>query len=140
MQHFVQGLFEVADDGRVHLIAGRRKSDGRARFPLPQGPEAPLYEPVLLPDEGILWSFTVQRIRPKSPPYACDDMAHFEPYAVGYVEVKGHLIVEMRLETRSFDNLCVGMKMRAGTTMFRTPDGREGLIPIFRPASEPQSR
>jgi uncharacterized protein len=136
MNHFVEGLFEASRSGVVHLIAGRRKSDGHLRFPVPHGPEAHLYERIPLAEEGALWSFTVQRFRPKSPPYAAADSADFDPFVVGYVELPEQLIIQTRIETANVPALHIGMKMRAGTTTFRAADGRQGLIPIFRPVGE----
>src|SRR3954468_342726 len=81
------GLFEVVD-GAPRLIGGRRKSDGKVVFPLPEGSEAQLYEAIPLSAEGTLWSFTVQRFRPKTPPYqGADDETTFQPFALGYVEL-----------------------------------------------------
>ena len=44
---------------------------------------------------GTLWSWTIQRFRPKSPPYTGPE--EFEPYGVGYVELPGEVRVEARL-------------------------------------------
>lgn len=46
------------------------------------GPAAP----VLLSTTGTLWTWTVQRYAPKSPPYT-PPPAGFTPFTVGYVEV-----------------------------------------------------
>jgi uncharacterized OB-fold protein len=43
-------------------------------------------EPVLLSATGTLWTWTVQRYAPKSPPYVAP-AAGFTPFAVGYVEL-----------------------------------------------------
>lgn len=129
-----EGLFEVVD-GKPHLIGGRRKSDGRMVFPNPTGPESPNYDSVRLSPEGRLWSFTVQRFRPKSPPYAgADDDQSFQPYALGYVELPGQVIVESRLETDDFARLKVGAPMRLKLTPFRTPEG-EVLTYAFEPVA-----
>jgi uncharacterized OB-fold protein len=100
-------------------------------FPLP--PDSASYEPVELPSQGTLWSYTVQRFAPKSPPYA--GAQPFEPFALGYVELSGALIVESRLTEVAFDALRVGLRMELTTTEFRTdPDGTVVLIYAFRPA------
>jgi len=125
-------LFEVAD-GIPHLIGGRRKADGRMVFPLPSGPEAASYERVRLSPEGNLWSFTVQRFRPKSPPYAGDDdEKSFQPYAIGYVELPGQVIVESRIETDDLSGLMVGQPMRLKLVPFRRVGG-ERLSYAFEP-------
>ena len=126
------GLFEMVD-GRPRLIGGRRKADGRTVFPLPSGPEAAHYDRVALSPEGHLWSFTVQRFRPKSPPYAgADDEKTFQPYALGYVELPGEVIVESRIETDDFAGLTVGQPMRLTLVPFRHIDG-ERLTFAFEP-------
>lgn len=134
MAPVAEGLFEVAD-GRPRLIGGRRKADGKVVFPLPVGPEAANYDRVRLSSEGTLWSFTVQRFRPKSPPYAgADDEKSFQPYALGYVELPGEVIVESRLETEDFAALKVGQPMRLTLVPFRRTDG-DVLTYAFEPAA-----
>jgi uncharacterized OB-fold protein len=129
-----EGLFEVTD-GQAHLIGARRKADGRMIFPMPQGPEAANYEAVRLAPEGTLWSFTVQRFRPKSPPYAgADDEASFQPYALGYVELPGQVIVESRIEADDFAALHVGAPMRLTLVPFRKAGG-DVLSYAFTPIS-----
>lgn len=129
------GLFTLTDDG-PRLIAGRRKADGRVRFPMPSGAGADLYEPLELAAEGRLWSFTVQRFRPKSPPYSgAEDERGFKPYAVGYVELEGQVIVEGRIETEDFAGLRIGMPMRVDVAPFATSDQGERLIHVFRPGA-----
>lgn len=127
-------LFEENGTG-VHLIGGRRKSDGKIVFPLPTGVEGTQYEPVRLASEGTLWSHTVQRFRPKSPPYAgADDERTFKPFALGYVELPGQVIVETRIDVDDPSRLKVGMKMKAGTQTF-AKEGEPVLTYVFRPAA-----
>lgn len=129
-----EGFFEVADGG-PRLIGGRRKSDGQMVFPMPTGPEAANFDAVRLSREGVLWSFTIQRFRPKSPPYAGgDDDKSFRPYALGYVELPGEVIVESRLETEDFAALKVGQPMRLTLVPFRRAEG-EVLTYAFEPAA-----
>jgi uncharacterized OB-fold protein len=126
-------LFEIAPDG-PHLIGGRRKSDGRTVFPMPPGGEAYQYEPVRLEREGKLWSYTVQRFRPKSPPYAgADDEANFKPFALGYIELPGQVIVESRIEVDNFARLKIGMPMRLAIVPFARADGTTVSSYAFRP-------
>ena len=129
-----EGLFEVVG-GTPHLIGGRRKSDSRMVFPKPQGSEGQDYDAVRLSPEGTLWSFTVQRFRPKSPPYAgAEDQNGFQPYALGYVELAGQVIVESRIETDDFARLSVGMPMRLKLVPFRKAGG-DVLAYAFEPAA-----
>lgn len=99
------------------LVGGRDRTTGRVVFPCP--PDSTRYEPVTLPREGRIWSWTVQRFRPKSPPYAGPEA--FEPFAIAYVELPGAVIVEARLTGFPFDTLKVGLPCRLVTEDF---DGR----------------
>jgi uncharacterized OB-fold protein len=107
-RYVAQRLIAESADG-PRLLAGRRR-DGRWVFPFPEGPDADSLELAQLPPCGALWSFTVQRFQPKAPfiPAA----AGFTPYAVGYVELPGALIVESRLAVDDFSVLCIGMQMQ----------------------------
>ncbi len=115
-----EGLF--ADTPQPHLIAGRDRDSGRIVFPFPEGLEAQSCDPVDLAPEGTLWSFTVQRFRPKSPPYAGPEA--FEPYAVGYVEFPGQVIVEGRLTGSDFAALKIGDRYR--TVIVPFAEGADG--------------
>lgn len=129
-----EGLFEVTD-GSPRLIGGRRKVDGKVVFPLPTGPEAANFDAVPLSPEGTLWSFTIQRFRPKSPPYAGgEDEKSFAPYALGYIELPGEVIVESRLQTEDFAALKVGQPMRLTLVPFRRADG-DVLTYAFEPVA-----
>jgi uncharacterized OB-fold protein len=131
-----EGLFETID-GAPRLIGGRRKSDGRMVFPLPQGAEGEQYDKVALADAGTLWSYTVQRFRPKSPPYAgADDERSFKPFALGYVELPGQVIVESRIDTDDFAALKVGMPMQLALSPFETADRGRTLTYAFRPIAQ----
>lgn len=131
VQMVAEGLVSGSGD-QARLLGGRRRSDGKIVFPLPKGDE---YEAIELPERGTLWSYTVQRFRPKPPYDGPGDDASFEPYAVGYVELPGSIIVESRLETREFDRLKIGMPMVFTLQTFRTDaEGREVLTYAFRPA------
>lgn len=125
----------VAGEGAsARLLGGKSRSDGRIVFPMPTGPEAERYDAIELATEGALWSFTVQRFRPKTPFDGEGDDANFKPYAVGYVELPGQIIVESRLETDDFASLKIGMPMRFTLLPYRRDaDGSEVLTYAFRP-------
>ena len=128
-----EGLFVTTPSPR--LLGGRRKSDGKIVFPAPQGAEAALYDVVELADEGRLWSYTVQRFRPKSPPYAgAEDDRSFRPFALGYVELPGEVIVESRIVTDDPASLKIGMPMRLVLKPFERADGPV-LTYAFAPAA-----
>lgn len=114
----------------LRLIGGRHRATGRLVFPLPSDPEH--YDAVDLPAHGTLWSYTVQRFAPKSPPYRGAEP--FVPYAVGYVELPGALIVESLLTGVDFAALRVGLPVELTTLPVRTdPDGTTVLSYAFRP-------
>ena len=97
-------------DGELHLVGVRCAACGTHAFP-PQ-PSCPrcgsATEHTALPARGTLWSWTVQRIRPK-PPYAGPD--EFEPFAVGYVDV-GPLRIESRLDGKAAESWRIGDGVR----------------------------
>ena len=110
------------------LIGGRHRVSGHIAFPLPQDPGN--FEPIDFPSSGTLWSFTVQRIAPKSPPYR--GPVPFEPFAVGYVELTGAVIVESRLVGIEFSRLRIGLPVTLATLpLYRDEDGTEVLAFAF---------
>lgn len=122
-------LFESAP--LPHLIGGRHRQTGRVVFPLDTDDD--LYEAVALPTSGTLWSYTVQRFRPKSPPYIGAEQ--FEPFALGYVELPGVVIVESRLTDVPFDQLRIGMPLTLTLIPLVTKaDGTQITTYAFRPA------
>jgi uncharacterized OB-fold protein len=119
------------------LIGGRHRASGRMVFPLPQ--DSAGYEPVELPSRGSLWSYTVQRFPPKSPPYGGEQP--FQPFAVGYIELQGALIVESRLTEVDFTALRVGLPMELTTAPLRhDSDGTVVLTYAFRPDQDGRAR
>lgn len=116
-------------DGVAALLGGRDQSSGRIVFPLP-GDDAG-YETIELPRHGKLWSWTIQRFRPKSPPYV--GPLNFEPYAVGYVELGDAIIVEGRLTGVPFEALRIGMPMQVVAERFVLESGEPRLTYAFEP-------
>jgi uncharacterized OB-fold protein len=132
MVPIAEDLFEERPVPR--LIGGRHRQTGAFAFPFPAGQEGKEYEQVSLSPTGLLWSHTVQRFRPKSPPYAGPDA--FEPYAVGYVELPGEIIVEGRLTGLPIDGWRSGMAVRTAIVPFERADGTIVAVYAFEP-SEP---
>ena len=129
MKAIAEGLF--TDETPPRLIGGRELSSGRIVFPCPEGNT---HEPVALSSEGKLWSWTVQRFRPKSPPYAGPEA--FRPWVVAYVELPGQVIVEARLVDVAFDDVKIGMPVRFKPVAL-DPDAAEPVfIPAYAPAGE----
>lgn len=72
-------------------------------------------EPIELSGEGTLWTWTVQRFAPKSPPYV-PPPGGFVPFALGYVELPEGLRVEALLDVvpDQLERLAIGAKVRIG--------------------------
>lgn len=131
-----ENLFR-GEGGGARLLAGRRRADGRLRFPFPHGADQDDYELIELSPEGTLWSYTVQRFRPKTPFNGDGDERDFKPYGVGYVELPGELIVEARLVADDLTSLTIGEPMRITTEAYRTDEGGEPVLTYaFTPVRE----
>ena len=65
-----------------------------------------------LPAEGTLWTWTVQRFAPKSPPYV-PPADGFRPFALGYVELDSGVRVAAVLDVPVPD---IGMRLRVEAT------------------------
>jgi len=126
MRPIAAGLF--TEERPPRLIGGRDRVSGRIVFPCPDNDR---FEPVPLQREGTLWSYTVQRFRPKSPPYAGPEA--FCPWAIGYVELPGETIVEARIANVAFDAIEIGMKLR----LVQVPLDPDAAAPVAIPAFEP---
>lgn len=124
----------LTDEQPPRLIGGRDRETGRIVFPMPAGNEGERFDAVPLARDGTIWSWTVQRFPPKSPPYAGPQP--FEPFAVGYVELAGEVIVESRLTGFAFDGLECGQPVRLTTVPFATAaDGATLTTYAFEPAA-----
>ncbi|MGW5861117.1 Zn-ribbon domain-containing OB-fold protein [Streptomyces sp. NPDC055239] len=90
-------------------------------------------ERALLGGAGTLWTWTVQRYAPKSPPYQAPS-GGFEPFAVGYVELDVGVRVAAVLDVDDIDDpdgIRIGMPLTvtAGDGVPRarpTTTGKEG--------------
>ncbi|MBB4858380.1 putative OB-fold protein [Novosphingobium chloroacetimidivorans] len=130
MRAIAEGLF--TDETPPRLIGGKDRKSGRIVFPCPS---TATHEPVPLSREGRLWSYTVQRFRPKSPPYAGPEA--FAPWVVAYVELPGEVIVEARLDDVAFEDVAVGMPVRFEPGLLDRNDPASSHIPAFVPAELP---
>ncbi|HEY6870135.1 MAG TPA: OB-fold domain-containing protein [Novosphingobium sp.] len=129
MKPIADGLFTAGPAPR--LIGGRHRDNGRTVFPCPTDP---VFEPCELAPEGTLWSFTVQRFRPKSPPYAGPEA--FAPWAVGYVELPGQTIVEARLVNVPFDSIRIGMPLRLTFVPLDSAAAEPIMVHAFEPLGD----
>lgn len=126
MRAIAEGLF--TDEASPRLVGGRDKASGRIVFPCPPGAD---FEPYPLRRQGTLWSYTVQRFRPKSPPYAGPEL--FRPWAVAYVELPGETIVEARLVDVELDTIRIGMPLE----LTLVPLDPESADPVMTHAFKP---
>jgi uncharacterized protein len=126
MLPIAEGLF--TDEDLPRLIGGRDRETGRIVFPCPEGGN---FEPYPLKRDGTLWSYTVQRYRPKSPPYAGPDA--FEPWPVAYVALEGETIVEARLTGVAFDAIRIGMALEMKPIPLDPSNTDSPHIPAFQP-------
>ncbi|WP_407698791.1 Zn-ribbon domain-containing OB-fold protein [Streptomyces acidicola] len=67
-------------------------------------------EPAGLSGRGTLWTWTVQRYAPKSPPYRVP-AGGFAPFALGYVELAEGVRVAAVLEVDDLDDIRIGMPL-----------------------------
>ena len=135
------GVLEIVEDG-PRLIGGRCDACGEIDFPVPQSCRdcgSAEISTVRLGTEGALWSWTVQRFQPPSPPYIHDG-ADFQPYGVGYVELPGEVIVETRLTESDPQRLRIGMPMRLTTNDVPTGAGDTAVTFAFAPSTQEDQR
>jgi uncharacterized protein len=85
--------------------------------------------PLGLSTVGMLWSWTVQRFPPKSPPFIAPPDG-FRPFALGYVELPECVRVMAVLDVEDLDSIRIGMPVRV-----RAADG----VPRARATGQPDS-
>ncbi len=136
LEPLAAGLFQISN-GLPELLGGKSKETGKIIFPMPTGAEAARYDPVPLKRRGKLWSWTVQRFRPKTPPYrGPGDDKNFQPYAVGYVELEDQVIVETRIAGDADQPLSIGMDMEVTLEPFELGDENKFVATYaFKPAA-----
>lgn len=118
----------VGCEATTRLLAARSRADGSYRFPRPEGAEAERYEPVELGPAGMLWSFTIQRFRPKPPFNGRGTDSDFKPFAVGYVEFAGQIIVAGRIVGEDFGLLKIGRSMVLTTEAYREDEAGNPVL------------
>jgi uncharacterized OB-fold protein len=126
MRPIAEELF--TDETPPRLIGGRDRTTGRIVFPCPPGDR---FEAYPLKRQGTVWSYTIQRFRPKSPPYIGPDAFH--PYPIAYVELPGEVIVETRLTGIALDGVTIGMAVEL-TQIVLDPDAE---LPVLVHAFQP---
>ncbi|WP_111510826.1 Zn-ribbon domain-containing OB-fold protein [Mycobacterium kyogaense] len=113
-------------DGQVSLVAARCRGCGATVFPSqPSCPRCTASDMArwVLPPQGLLWSYTIQRFPPKAP-YDGAGRSEFDPYGVGYVDFDV-VIVEGRLTTAAPAELRIGQAVKVVLAPYATDeDGR----------------
>ena len=104
---------------------------GRYFFP---AKKSNTHEQVELSRKGTLWTWTVQRFMPKTPYIGAENPEDFKPYAVGYIELPGEIMVESRLADIDPEDLEIGMEMELSIDPFvKNDDGEELMMFSFKP-------
>jgi len=132
-----EGLFTGPDDA-PRLLGSRCRDCGEVTFPAqPSCPACTATETETLPlaREGTLWTWTIQRFPPPSPPFT-GGREGFAPFGVGYVELPDGLRVEARLTENDPSKLAIGMPMELVLEPFdRDAEGNERVTFAFRPVA-----
>lgn len=132
-----EGLFTWPSSAPA-LLGSRCRDCHRATFPAQAscpaccGSDVQIEE---LPRQGTLWSWTVQRIMPKSPYATGETPDTFRPFGLGYIELPGAVRVEARLTESDPQKLRIGMPMElVFLPLRREADGTDIINFAFRPA------
>lgn len=133
-----EGLFTWPAD-EPHLIASRCRDCAEVTFPRQASCPActgNATEEIPLSRRGRLWTWTVQRFPPPSPPFV-GERERFEPFGVGYIELPEGLRVESRLTESDAERLEIGMEMELVIEEFdRDAQGRARMSFAFKPVRE----
>ncbi|GAB1814524.1 Zn-ribbon domain-containing OB-fold protein [Mycobacterium sp. MUNTM1] len=135
-----ENLFRV-EDGRSVLLASRRRSTGVVTFPA-ERPElfdadsdaVSDIQPLELPTEGTLYTFTTQEFAPPLPYKGQRSRDAFRPYVVGFIELGERVLVESLIVEASASDLRIGQPMVSTTLAFETEAGESFVTYAFRPA------
>ena len=132
-------LYSPGEGGKVRIVAGKHRQTGQVVFPIPQGAEEGDYKRIELPPSGTLWTYTIQRIPPKNPPFVgINSPEEYQPFAVGYVRLGDEAMIEGRIAGDP-ERLEIGMPMDCVAMSFPTANGSEMTTYAFAPANGSQS-
>lgn len=131
------GLFTWPADA-PQLLASKCSACGEVAFPRQATcPHctADAVEAIALSRRGKLWTYTIQRFPPPTPPFV-GDAANFVPFGVGYVELPEGIRIEARLTESDPQKLAIGMDMELVIERYDDDaDGNERMIFAFRPVA-----
>jgi uncharacterized OB-fold protein len=132
-----EGLFTWPAE-RPELLGSRCRACGELAFPAQASCPActgDATDRIPLSRSGTLWTWTIQRFPPPSPPFT-GDRERFVPFGVGYVELPEGIRIEARLTENDPDALRIGMPMELVVEPFDVDaDGNERMSFAFRPAA-----
>ena len=130
-----ENLFTTAD-GTPRLIGSACRACGTLAFP--QQPSCPRccgedVAAALLPAEGTLWSWTVQRFPPKSPPYAGEKPGSGRSRSATWRWTAGSRCKGRLTGAAAPDGYRIGMPMRLVIEPFARRDGTMVAAYAFAP-------
>lgn len=138
-QLIADDLFRV-DGDRAVLLGSRRRSTGVVKFPAERpelfdaNPDIQAdIEPIELPTEGTLFTFTSQEFAPPLPYKGHRSPDAFRPYLVGFIELE-RVLVESLIIGADAAELRIGQPMVSCTKILETETGESLLTYAFRPA------
>lgn len=117
-----------ADEGK--LYAAVDSDSGQIVFPIDDVDTSGM-KLIELHSRGELWSFTVQRFRPKSPPYAGPE--EFTPFVVGYVKLDGQLMLESRIVNIEPEAVEIGMQLELTWVPLDPARADGAMVHAFKP-------
>lgn len=123
-------LHQVKGADERKLYAALDSESGHLLFPI-DDLDTDGKQIVELNTRGELWSFTVQRFRPKSPPYAGPEV--FVPFIVGYVKLAGQLMLESRIVNIEPEAVAIGMQLELTWVPLDPADENSALVHAFQP-------
>jgi hypothetical protein len=112
-------------DAPLRLVVRACRRPGGSSFPTP----APTISRPWRSPTGTLWSYTIQRFR-QDAAYAGPE--EFTPWALGYVDLPGEVIVQARLVNVAFADIRIGMPLALTRGAGRAPTIRCGCRPLPR--------
>lgn len=130
-------ILEIVD-GDLRLLGGRCHACAEVTFPRAIScPRCGSTDTtvVRLAQRGRLWSWTIQRFPPPSPPYL-PTAEEFTPFGLGYVELPAEVIVETRLTESDPGALRIGMPMRLTGLLVTNESGYPATTFAFEPVDE----
>lgn len=130
------GLFDM-DDAGVQLIGTHCVSCDTLYFPQMLSCRNPAcrekqLERRLLPSQGTLYSYTVQRYQPPS----LFRMDNWAPYALGLVDLGEGLLVMGMLLDIAFDDIAIGMSLKLALAPLSVDDHGQEIVTYAFVAAE----